>query len=59
MKKKVFNKPEEAAELKLDIIQAGDASVIKINLADLPKGMSVDDFLAIIREKGICLVDEH
>ena len=59
MKKKVFNKPEEAEELKLGIIQAGEASVIKINLADLPNGMSVDDFLAMIKERGICLVDEH
>ena len=57
MIKKEFNKPERAEELKLGIIQAGERSVIKIDIKDIPDGYTVDDFLALIKEEGIALVD--
>lgn len=55
--KKVFNKPERAEELKLKIIQAGERSVMKLDLKDIPFGYSVDDILELIKKEEILLVD--
>lgn len=56
-KLKKFNNPERAEELHLGIIQAGDNSLIKIDIKDIPKGVSVDEFLAQIKNEGITIVD--
>ena len=56
-KLKKFNNPERAEELHLGFIQAGDNSLIKIDIKDIPKGVSVDEFLAQIKNEGITIVD--
>lgn len=56
-KLKKFNNPERAEELHLGIIQAGDNSLIKIDIKDIPQGVSVDEFLAQIKNEGITIVD--
>ena len=52
---KVFNKPEEAARLKLKIVD----HYIGLDIKDIPKNMSIDDMMSLIREKGIELIDNE
>lgn len=51
----VFNKPEEAAKLKLKIV----GNYIGLDIKDIPKNMSIDDMMSLIREKGIELIDNE
>ena len=55
---KTFNKPEKAAELKLGIIDipVGEP-IIKVNIKDIPLDCSVEDFVQLIKDEGIMIID--
>ena len=55
---KTFNKPEKAKELNLGIIEIPDKdAVITIDIKNIPPGYSVDDFIQLIKDEGIAIVD--
>lgn len=47
-----------ANQMKLSLIEAGDELYLKIDVKDIPQGMTPEQFIQFVKDEGVALVDE-